>query len=434
MKQLISQSRKLLTYNTPLLLCLTLFLSTSSCEMVDSKNLSYDFPSRQVNLALSFQSGMLLMKAQSCAEELREYSFSLYSPYGVHKVKISDPKDGEFKGSTIIFFDEQRFLLKDWQFLNEEEKKAICKQSESKDQAIAVAPETVEHLLSKLRDLVPTCQLSFHENHLLCSSPKLDQPKISDLESKLFRAKPRHPYVLARRIAMTRKLMQANSPKYPLEAKDLCRIASLSGKDELPLPMRSKVWLSKCEKEEHKGKDTFIQATISESIKEANYLLSLFKGSSTGVLTVKIPRDQVIYRNFWVRLTPEKIDDLVLVSKKCFWHPIYPSGSLEKEVYAQIYNKDLDSSCTDLSEPLDPEVARHILQEYISQSVSSETEFPISNGRGKVLTLPPGDYRYELLINRAPFAAPLSDKPPRHISEGTLRWQARRSYPIISKI
>ena len=41
---------------------------------------------------------------------------------------------------------------------------------------------------------------------------------------------------------------------------------------------------------------------------------------------------------------------------------------------------------------------------YIRESIASETEFPITNGRSKIIRLPKGDYRYAIRQNSGPFS------------------------------
>ncbi len=438
MKQLISQSKKLLTYNVPALLCLALFLSTNSCELVDSKELTEEFKPHQVNLILKNNGQQLIIGAKSCLKGLQEFEFSLLSPYGSHKVKLSTPSNTSLTGSSVLSLDEQKFLLTDWELLSSATKKLICQAPSVKSHTLPHNQELSTHLLSKLQTIVPMCHFSFYENSLRCSMKQTDyndlNTTIQSFEKKLFRLKPRHPYVLARRIAITRKLFQAVSSQFPLDIDDICRIVSLSSKEELPLPLRSKIWLTSCQQQSNTTKDQFLHTTLTEAIGEASYLLSAFQDTSTGVLTVRIPLSQVNYRNFWVRLTPQKIDKFSAADDKCFWHPLYPAATLEKYVYAQIFQDKLKNSCVEIAEPITAENIHQILQRYIGQSISSETEFPISNGRGKVLTLPPGSYKYELRINRAPFAAPLQLPPPQQLTEGTLRWRSPRAYPVISDI
>jgi hypothetical protein len=66
---------------------------------------------------------------------------------------------------------------------------------------------------------------------------------------------------------------------------------------------------------------------------------------------------------------------------------------------------------------------------YLFASIASETEFPISNGRGKVLRLPVGNYSYVVKQNLQNFQPPPSN--PDQVSRGEIAWGPRKANPIV---
>ena len=74
------------------------------------------------------------------------------------------------------------------------------------------------------------------------------------------------------------------------------------------------------------------------------------------------------------------------------------------------------------------------LSSHISDNVCSETEFAISNGRGKVLALPKGTYKYELKQHYGLFSKTLKkDNANLDSSAGSFKWSRRRPYPTVRK-
>jgi hypothetical protein len=70
---------------------------------------------------------------------------------------------------------------------------------------------------------------------------------------------------------------------------------------------------------------------------------------------------------------------------------------------------------------------------YVKNSIASETEFPLSNGRGKVLRLPKGDYHYTIEAQSGPFVDiyyPNNENPES--STGIVSWINARPHPTIT--
>src|SRR5690606_35733312 len=70
---------------------------------------------------------------------------------------------------------------------------------------------------------------------------------------------------------------------------------------------------------------------------------------------------------------------------------------------------------------------------FVLASITSETEFVITNGRSKLLRLPEGEYRYVV----EPYVAPLGenvihDSEPQLESRGSLTWAGSYPKPVIN--
>ena len=119
-----------------------------------------------------------------------------------------------------------------------------------------------------------------------------------------------------------------------------------------------------------------------------------------------------------MKLIPQELDKLTVQSAKCFWHPLYQTEK-QRLIYSQIHPEQSPPCPGDQvnQEATDASVAT--IREYIGESICSETEFPISNGRGKILALPAGMYRYEISVNPAPFANPNKSKVIEKFGEGS---------------
>lgn len=274
---------------------------------------------------------------------------------------------------------------------------------------------------------------------LLCRIPQTPtkglESKISKLEKQLFRYRQRHPYILARRVAFARKMVEVITGDNSLA--QLCKIAKLSNPLELTLPMRSETWMaSACmDSGYHTNKTSrMLRKAIEDSIWELNFLLTAFKNTKTGVLTLKLPRDQGLGRDFWVKLTPEQLSGMPRVkSVDCYWHPLYQSPE-DKTIFAQIIPAAQKIAPCKESNADETEQRESILANYLATSVASQTEFAISNGRGKVLALPKGIYKFSLHRTANPYSRPnFVSAPEPLLGGGKVEWTSRRPYPVIKE-
>ena len=71
---------------------------------------------------------------------------------------------------------------------------------------------------------------------------------------------------------------------------------------------------------------------------------------------------------------------------------------------------------------------------YIRESIASETEFPITNGRSKIIRLPKGDYRYAIRQNSGPFSEEFYLPKKKITASGSIKWTKRRPHVVIRNL
>lgn len=424
------QFRKL----SPFKICFLALLSLgSSCKQLRSVILS-DLPAQTlVYLEDAEGAPFFAIDPSSCPSGNIYFDFS--SAYGQHTAKIQ-----QLAGKSTVEIDDTKLTIATPPLLSPSQWQQLCQKVEEQSHRIILeqVPEVKQTFLEMLHVIAPQCNFSFENDTMECQlkwDHQADHSKmVKDLETKLFRYRQRHPYTLARKVALTRKL---HSALYFPDVKDeLCEIVGLSSPIELPLPMTSTTWQNKVCRDKSTTPETMQQIflhSLYESYQELDYLLSIFKKTKTGVLTLRIPREAAPSKDFWVRIEPESLDLDQMNTETCFWHPLYHETK-PKVIYSNLVvhrQSTSKHSCQEQNPELKTALVK-ALNSYITYNSCSELEFAISNGRGKILALPKGEYTYSIRQHYGLFAKTLkSEAITKDTSEGVFSWSSRRPYPTI---
>ncbi|SMF79247.1 hypothetical protein [Pseudobacteriovorax antillogorgiicola] len=436
MRRLILQFKKLPAFKSCLRAIAVSTLLTS-CEMISSQPFQ-EVPTRTLVYFDANESSFVMVDPDQCPKSIDQMFFDFRSPYGHHRGKISFPKEGG--NTTTIEIDGKKLWGQQPPLFSSEETQQICNEAQQGKASVKLEAKALqERFVNLLREAAPFCHFEYRDTGLTCLLPSLSavqgKEKIKELEKDLFRFRQRHPYVLARRVALTRKLHRALANPKPERLQELCSIVSLSKKLELPVSMTPAHWQKAlCAQEMPTEQiNQALAASFYDSYHELHSLLKAFKNTRTGVLTLRLPQDQIPGKDFWVILEPQTIQTESPELSTCFWHPLY-QDDLSLILFNNLTGRETSPQLEcQLHSGLSKEDLAQQLNDHISFSVCSETEFAISNGRGKVLALPQGTYRYKLRQHSGLFSSELSLAPEdaTTLSEGSIQWSRRRPYPVI---
>lgn len=315
-----------------------------------------------------------------------------------------------------------------------------CLQPEVNGQLILNA-ESISQFRQKLAGELPFCEdlgavLYDGSWAFTCSSAQTPSinTQLSDIKTlnkKFITRWKRIPYLISRRLELTRLLGKAlNSDSLV----SFCKILEFSSKEELPLSMQGNAREQLCSGQDAKlvGK-VMLDGSIGEL--QALHKLSI-ETSKTGVLSVKIPNYGS--SEFLLKLAPKpSTKEAILVSlpvqkdqirktASCF-HPLYVSWEQKAKLVGLglIAIKKVVSCAKQVTSA---QQETYDLAGYISKSLSGETEFIVGNGRGKVLRLPKGEYSYEL--HRSPKSI---SESPESLGQGDIVW-GKSKVAAIKKI
>ena len=114
------------------------------------------------------------------------------------------------------------------------------------------------------------------------------------------------------------------------------------------------------------------------------------------------------------------------------WHPLY-SGHAEEMAQANKLGL-IPKAQTTCTSTLSIEYLNRLdkkTENYIRESIASETEFPITNGRTKIIRLPKGAYRYAIKQNSGPFSEEFSLPENKIAASGSIKWVKKRPHVVI---
>ena len=383
------------------------------------------------------------MTVELCEAHQIQLSMSITSAVGEHYVQLQYPRLGP--SPIVVKVDEDTFKVNHRFLFNAQDMQAICQKSAPPANRVAAidAEASFTKIKGLLTEVAPHCDFTLQTypsnsqtGALSCLLPEIGPvnalAKVAASEKQLIRYRSRHPYLLARRIAITRKLAETLSKFEEPAPKRLCQIQQSSALAELPLPLKAIDWPTVwCQNNKSLAElKTILGIQVDDSLREIAYLLQGFKDTKTGVLTLRLPKDQINRRDFWVKLEPLTIEGLPPQSNQaCFWHPLYKN--IQYKTHLSLYTPSPQANVAECVGAKVPKNADQALATYYTTSVSSETEFPLSNGRGKILALPRGTYRYSLHPTDNPFAKPEISGGNETLGQGQIEWKSRKPYPVI---
>lgn len=438
-----ASSRLLLTFSS-----LLAIVNISACQYIgrDSGSTSSDRISFRA-LSIDEASRVVAHVSESgCNQGLPQiWLLEFQSAFGHHQLKLdySHHQAGE---ETLVVFNQHRFRAQIPLPMSPAQLKELCLPQNEPNEAILVTQAEKNTRFTKiLETIAPNCQAQIRDEGLYCHLPHYSAAealqKLTDAHLRLVTRWQRHPYLLSRRIAFARSLALAINDQDPVAQLDrMCRVVRHSIPEELPLAVRSSRWFqAACLQKDSFNREALL-VSLYDIIQEIDSLSSeLTSSSRLGMLSVRIPASVSPARQYWVTLKPLTVDrtseeQLTIARKSACWHPLYDQSMAEHKIADElgILAEPSLGACRSVARE-DEAYLQNLASNYIKHSIASETEFPISNGRGKVLRLPKGEYHYKIEPHLGPFVDTYyPDESQAEQSTGIVSWTAPRPHPTIN--
>lgn len=355
---------------------------------------------------------------------------TIYGPEKIH-LKLATRPSNTVSGLLKLGSYEKPFEIADLK-THDFQRDALCLAMQQGKKAWSEASIGYwQQLQQMLQVALPSCKIEKHpeKKGYWCHLPEMKLSQVNSrfkkLQKKLVRSWKRHPYLLARRIAISKKLarsLRASEPEK--EFLRFCNVVKHSVPEELPLALRSSRWFDATCLSQSAHREKAILNGLHEAEKEIHFLMQEIRsGSRLGVISIRIPHDQSPSRDYWVSLKPLTPSEgpsskpLAAQQKRAGlnWHPLYETTR----------SASIAARLQVLAPPSKPNLEMSIYADnYVRNSIASETEFAISNGRSKVLRLPSGSYEYTVrsYTSSEVFYPRASDRK----SKGIVAWKKRR--------
>jgi len=425
--------------------------SSSWASSLNPMNLFKDSPSKQeaiYSLKNNIPIRLMSITTDRCSRnnegvmEDQIWTLPVTSVYGTQKITFTFSPNNS--SNTRVSIDDTKFEVKMQNGINQALAEKICEAASGGNSYLSkeLSDEINGITIAWISQLSPDCKTAVSDYGLYCQLPEAAQPKkvanhLRSIRKTMIRRWSRQPYILTRRVSVAIELAKALASARPeIELDHLCRVIRSSKPNELPLALSTPAWYSSvCENKTSTNRLAAASTGLVKAASEIDFFKKLYEQTSKlGLLTIKIPRDQTPSKDLLITLVPSEdvksslMEELSPSQPQC-WHPLFGSQSqkLATANYLNITSPIEIDSCN--KEELSTQF-RDVNKMYLADSITSETEFIITNGRSKVLRLPNGEYTYKI----QPHSNKIGDAPePAISSEGSIVWKNKRPQATIKK-
>jgi len=329
----------------------------------------------------------------------------------------------------------------------------VCASKSAGTSTVEITQESFDQIREFLEAVAPDCdQIAAKKIGWFCKVTSVDpesaKQELIGVRTAMIRKWSRQPYLLARRLAVGIQIANALQSDYVEDSLDtFCNIVKENLPQEIPIVMTSKKWQTTlCTI----GSEYRVEAAmfgLAKTINEIDFMRRLFEATSKlGSLTIRVPRDVSPSGQFFVQLKPRsdvngtlatasiklwKANSISEEPQRPCWHPLFMETPQLMEIAMSLAMAG--DSTRALCDRQNPSMAvEQYLEGYLADSITSETEFVISNGRSKVLRLPTGEYNYTVhALPENPDEwddASLTAVP----ATGSIEWTLQRPRALIS--
>ena len=376
---------------------------------------------------------------QGVPARVQKWRVRFSSIFGVHPVEFSLSEN-----STSVLIDDRKLEFSQFPRLESKELLSFCDHLQKQGvQSPAIASaELMKTIKSWLAMAASDCEFEAHPKKAWqCKfetiEPTLAISELDGIHKVMVTRWNRQPYLLSRRLALTRSLAQALASNTRATKLDTyCRVVSYSMPSELPLALASLTWQELVCKAPSEHRFKVAELGLTKALAEIDFLRSQFdQNSKLGVLAIRIPKAEVPARDLWISLQPIAPTSTKETGHSGCWHPLFAKAekSLKIARSLDLLNEAPGGSCdrgvgfgNQIPEPMVASPER-----YMSASITSETEFVITNGQSKLLRLPVGAYSY-VVRPHSEALDELETDPNISPSMGTIEWNKQKPNVLIN--
>lgn len=394
------------------------------------------------------------MNPAKCRESLHQWTLLLNSEFGEHPIEVQFGTAPNEQGAVATINNTQ-ILINESSTILPETLSDLCEKSKSGIDQVIVEDSSVEQqVLVWLSRVAPDCSLTIENGGTWCQLNKIgardSEEELHNIRLTMIRRWSRQPYILIRRLSVSINLAKAlQSPNINQSLDTFCRVIEFSDPVELPLALSTEAFRnSVCAKASGHRMDA-AKVGLSKSMDEIELLRQLFERTSKlGVLAVRVPSGKAPTRDLLVSLTPDETvaDSLIaeaarlstgdgsatlvpdqsslpeeFVKAKGCWHPLFSDSTNTKLIIANhlfLAGSSANISCDSITSS--PGQTSH---QYLADSITSESEFVITNGASKLLRLPNGSYNYKITGHSQSMGW---EPVPEDETTGKISWEGRR--------
>jgi hypothetical protein len=329
----------------------------------------------------------------------------------------------------------------------------VCASKEVGKTTAEITTESFDQIREFLESVGPDCeQITAKKMGWFCKVASVDpesaKQELIGVRTAMIRKWSRQPYLLARRLAVGIQIANAlQSDRVEKSLDTFCNIIKDNLPQEVPIVMTSKKWQNALCTKESEFRVEAAMFGLAKTINEIDFMRQLFEATSKlGSLTIRVPKDVSPSGQFFVQLKPQadvngnlasaslklwKTDGTAEEPQRPCWHPLFMETPQLMEIAINLAMAG--DSTRALCDRAKPSIAsEQYLESYLADSITSETEFVVSNGRAKVLRLPTGEYSYTVhALPENPDEwddASLTATP----ATGLIEWTVKKPRAIIS--
>lgn len=379
-------------------------------------------------------------------------SLTAHSAFGTHKALLSVRGDDTTETVRATIDQASMGFTSSSPIKTRINSRACAARAAGQDK-VEITRDTFDQVREYLEAISPDCEsIKATKDGWFCKVPSVDpesgKQELIGVRTTMIRRWSRQPYLIARRLAIGIQIATAlQSDNVTQELDTFCRIVKENLPQEIPVVMTSLRWQNTLCNKDSAYRIEAAMFGLAKTISEVDFIRQLFESTSKlGTLTVRLPRDISPSGQFFVQLKPESgvNENLVQASLKLWrtdagsedyqrtcWHPLFMETPRLMAIARNLAMAG-DSTKAICHATLTASPNDGFVERYLADSITSETEFVISNGRSKLLRLPTGAYSYTLQA--------LPENPDdwddasasSTATTGIIEWTPKRPRPVIN--
>lgn len=357
-------------------------------------------------------------------------------------------------GDRSIEITDAANLTKDLSFCSPSSEQLHSALGRDEDGQMVTEGASSAVFIALLSQMLPDCDISLEPGGFHCAPNQSELRSIAQLEHDLdavettiFLKLKRQSYAISRKLMLTRQLIEilGASSDFTEALSVLCSSIQPGSLVEVPIILTAPLMvkgLCSPAAEDEALKRSMVQLALVRSVQEIRSLVALYEEQSKiGTLSIRIPLPEGFSNELGVTIEPAVETIANAYSSLLFKAQLHSSYCLDP-LFTNTTDSVLYTSLQDVrQQPAHsfrclsvteehPERSKTVYN-YLAAHLTSERVFVITNGKGIILRLVEGTYRYVIAPRPAGLQSqPVDQKEPER-TEGTFEWRGQRPSQLI---